>query len=303
MGGYGEERGNGRRKTGDRKVKLLHVAALRLAIELSELSQRSETPSESETRLKPESRIESRFIDLDGFRVHFRCGPESDGTPFVLIPGLVISSVYWIPLAEYLSQHSPVVAIDLLGFGRSVGPRRSLSMSQHAAAISRWMAELGIESCHLVGNSMGCQIAAHLAVREPNRVETLTLIGPTIDPRHRWLPLQVLKLISDAFQEPPRLWASWFLDFLRAGPVRPFGTTRMMFRDRIEKQLPRITSPTLVLRGEHDTTAPDRWAKTAVELLLFGEYIVIPGQAHCAHFTAPDRVAAEICSWIGARAS
>ena len=216
----------------------------------------------------------------------------------MLIPGLVISSVYWIPLAECLSEYAPVFALDLLGFGRSAGPRRSLSMSQHAAAISRWFEALEIESCHLVGNSMGCQIAAHLAVREPDRIESLTLIGPTIDPRHRWLPVQVFKLALDALQEPPRLWGKWLFDFMRAGPFRPFGTTRKMFRDRIEKQLPRITAPTLILRGEFDSMVPDRWGKAAVELLLFGEYAIIPGVAHCAHYTAPDRVAAEIRSWI-----
>src|SRR4030095_1173882 len=257
--------------------------------------------TESETRLKPESRIESRFVDVDGFRLHYRCGPELAGTPFVLIPGLVISSVYWVPLAEFLSRHAPVFALDLLGFGRSAGPRRSLSITQHPAAISRWLEALGIESCHLIGNSMGCQIAAHLAVREPDRIETLTLVGPTVDPRHRWPPWQAGKLILGACQEPPRLWASWFLDFLRAGPLRAFGTTRMMFRDRIEKQLPRITAPTLVLRGEFDSIVPDRWGKGAVELLLFGEYVVIPGVAHCAHYTAAERVAAQIRSWISQR--
>jgi len=265
------------------------------------MSPKSETPSESENCLKHESRIESRFVDVDGFRLHYRCGPESAGTPFVLIPGLVVSSVYWIPLAECLSAHAHVFALDLLGFGRSAGPRRSLSVSQHAAAVSRWLEALGIESCHLVGNSMGCQIAAHLAVREPDRVETLTLIGPTIDPRHRWLPLQVGKLMLDVLQEPPRLWATWFLDFMRAGPFRPFGTARKMFRDRIEKQLPRITAPTLVLRGEYDSIAPDRWGKAAVGLLVFGEYSIIPGVAHCVHYTAPEIVAERLLTWISQR--
>jgi pimeloyl-ACP methyl ester carboxylesterase len=251
---------------------------------------------------KSESRIESRFVEVDGFRLHYRCGPDSTGTPFVLIPGLVISSVYWVPLAEFLSHHAPVFALDLLGFGRSAGPRRSLSVSQHAAAVCRWLEALGIESCHLVGNSMGCQIAAHVAVREPDRIESLTLIGPTIDSRHRWPPLQVGKLILDAFQEPPRLWANWFLDFMRAGLVRPFGTTRRMFRDRIERQLPKITAPTLVMRGEYDSIVPDRWAKAAVGLLLFGEYSIIPGVAHCAHYTAPERVAERLLSWISQRA-
>ena len=34
------------------------------------------------------------------------------GTPFILIPGLVISSVYWVPLAECLSQSGPVFAVE-----------------------------------------------------------------------------------------------------------------------------------------------------------------------------------------------
>jgi len=232
-----------------------------------------------------------------GLRLHYRSGPKSEGIPFVLIPGLVISSLYWIPLAECLSQYAPVLALDLPGFGRSAGPRRSLSMAQHAGIILQWLEVLGVESCHLVGNSMGCQIAARLAARQPRRVETLTLIGPTIDPRYRWLPVQVVKLISDAFQEPPRLWLNWMFDFLRAGPMRPFGTTRRMFRDRIEKQLPWIMTPTLVIRGEHDTTVPDRWARAVVSSLALGEYMVVPRVAHCAHYTRPEWVATRMLSW------
>ena len=107
----------------------------------------------------------------------------------------------------------------------------------------------------------------------------------------------LVPLISDAFQEPPRLWLNWMFDFLRAGPMRPFGTTRRMFRDRIEKQLPWIMTPTLVIRGEHDTTVPDRWARAVVSSLALGEYMVVPRVAHCAHYTRPEWVATRMLSW------
>jgi pimeloyl-ACP methyl ester carboxylesterase len=249
--------------------------------------------------LKADSRLSSRYVHVQGLRLHYRSSEGSEGIPFVLVPGLVISSLYWIPLAECLAIHGPVMALDLPGFGQSAGRNNSMSMRELAEITLRWLDELGIKRCYLVANSMGCQIATHAAILQPHRFETLVLIGPTIDPRHHSLVVQTLKLISDAFQEPVRLWLNWLFDFFRAGLFRSFGTTRMMFRDRIAERLSFIQLPTLVMRGEHDTTVPDRWARAAAQAIPNAEYVIIPREAHCAHYTAPELVTRHILEYAG----
>jgi pimeloyl-ACP methyl ester carboxylesterase len=205
----------------------------------------------------------------------------------VLIHGLVISSLYFIPLAECLAERHEVHALDLPGFGRSEAPERILSIPELADAVVGWLEEVGMPHCHLVANSLGCEVAAHVAVKAPARIASLVLVGPTLDPHAFAVMLQTLRLMHDALHEPFSLWMNWVFDFFRAGPRRALGTTRAMFRDRIEKQLPLVAAPTLIIRGGLDPTVPQKAAETMQRLLPRGELLVIEGQPHCVHYTDP----------------
>jgi pimeloyl-ACP methyl ester carboxylesterase len=83
---------------------------------------------------------------------------------------------------------------------------------------------------------------------------------------------------------------NWSFDFFRAGLRRAIGTTREMFRNHIEHQLPGITARTLVMRGELDPTVPQSAALLMTRLLARGELLVIQGAPHCVHYTNPDQV-------------
>ena len=235
------------------------------------------------------TRLESHWTEVDGVRMHSRRSknPPPNQPAIVLIHGLVISSLYMIPLAECLAIRHSVFALDLPGFGRSASPERVLSVAELGDAVIAWMNACGIARCHLVGNSLGCEIAAHAAVRAPERIGALTLIGPTLDPDAYAVVTQTLRLIRDAMREPFRLWLNWIFDFLRAGLPRAIGTTRAMFRDHIEQQLEQIMVPTLVIRGGLDPTVPQSAAETMHRLLRRGTLEVIPHEPHCVHYTAP----------------
>jgi pimeloyl-ACP methyl ester carboxylesterase len=244
------------------------------------------------------SRLESRWTTVRGCRIHSRsfggttstvgAAADAEDVPFLLLHGLVISSLYFVPLAEEIAAAGREVhALDLPGFGRSEGPPEVLSVAQLADWTIAWMAASGLARCHIVGNSLGCEIAAYVAVKAPERVATLTMIGPTLDPAAYAVVTQTLRLLRDALHEPWSLWLNWTFDWFRAGPRRAFGTTREMFRDRIEDQLPQVKAPTLVMRGGMDPTVPQSAAVAAAQLLPRGELVVIDGEPHCVHYTDP----------------
>lgn len=188
---------------------------------------------------------------MHGFRLHSRSnvapGPVL-GVPFVLLHGLVISSLYMIPLAGAIAASGHEVhALDLPGFWRSKGPREVLSVAQLADWVIAWMSASRIPQCHIIGHSLGCEVAAYVSVKAPERVPTLAMIGPTLDPASSAVLTQTLRLLRGALHEPCGLWFKWLFDFFRAGPRRAFGTTREMFRDPIENQLPHVTARTLVM--------------------------------------------------------
>lgn len=244
---------------------------------------------------------EHRRMMIDGYQIFARVwtGPASlPRTPVVLVHGLGVSSRYMIPTAVRLRAYAPVYAPDLPGFGGSSHPQRALSVTELAGVLTRWMRAMRLERAVLLGNSMGCQMIAHVAVERPELVERAILVGPTMDPgAGAWA--QVGRLIVDGFREPLRYLPLLFGDYLRAGPRRVIATFRHALRDDTFATYARMSIPTLVVRGGHDPIAPQGWAKRLTASLPHGRLAVIPGAGHAANFNAPDELVEVTRAFLG----
>ena len=165
---------------------------------------------------------------VDGVRMHARVseGRAAGGPPVVLVHGLVVSGRYMVPLFDELAPFHDVYAPDLPGFGRSEGPARALDVVGLADALAAWMRAVGLRRAVLVGNSMGCQVIAWLALRHPGLVEKVALQGPTMDPGARSPLRQTWRLLLDTPRESPSLIAIEGLDLVRAGVGRSWRTFR-----------------------------------------------------------------------------
>ena len=103
---------------------------------------------------------------------------EGSGTPVILLHGIGSSGNAWRRLVEELSLDScRVVAFDLLGFGQSPKPDwPDYSVDDHARAVIATMkAKKLAKPVVIVGHSMGCLVAAHVAKLEPRLVKHLIL--------------------------------------------------------------------------------------------------------------------------------
>jgi pimeloyl-ACP methyl ester carboxylesterase len=143
----------------------------------------------------------------------------------------------------------------------------------------------------VVANSMGCQVAAELAVRRPELVESLVLVGPTVDPQAHSVSRYVVRLLVDAWYEPPSLTAIVVRDYLAMGPLDVLRQARHALAHRLEAVLPLVHQPAVVVRGAHDPLCPAEWAREAASLLPNGRLLTIAGAAHAAHYSHPREVA------------
>lgn len=230
----------------------------------------------------PAAAILTGWHDIGGRTMHSRRAspaPNHDWPTVVLVHGQVVSSRYMTPLIERLGVHFPVWAPDLPGFGRSDKPRHVLTIRQLADALADWMEATGIAEAVLLGNSLGCQIAVECALRHPHKVVGLVLQGPTPDPGHRTGPRMLANLVINTWKEES-VGVGHILDYLQAGPRRAFTTARYLINDPIERKLPMVAVPTLVVRGAKDTVTSQAWAEQAARLLQRGELRVVPGAAH-----------------------
>ena len=120
----------------------------------------------------------NKWAYVDGLQIHYRISKKlvPEGRPaVVLVHGLMVSSRYMVPTLKRLARHYRTYAPDLPGFGKSEKPSLTLDMAGLSDALAAWMDALGLEGAALVGNSIGCQIIAELAVRRPELVERAVL--------------------------------------------------------------------------------------------------------------------------------
>ena len=192
-----------------------------------------------------------------------------------------------IPTIRALANEFIVYAPDLPGFGRTPGPRHALGIHELADALLEWMTAMEIERPLLVGNSMGCQILADLALRYPQRAERLVLIGPTMDRRARSAPQQFWRLVKDTFRESPSQPFVVARDYATFGLRRFVGTFYAALNDRIERKLPKIEVPVMVMRGARDPIAPREWTCELAALLPRGRHAEVRGAAHTVNYMAP----------------
>ena len=243
----------------------------------------------------------SKWACVDGLRIHYRTSKQvvPKGCPtVVLVHGLIVSSRYMVPTLKRLAGHYRTYAPDLPGFGKSEKPSRILDVAGLSDALSAWMDALGLERAALVGNSMGCQIIADLAVRRPELVERAVLQGPTMDPHGRSVPRQVARFLLDVPRQRPSLLGIELRDYLAAGTRRGWCTLRYALEDRIEENLPRLRVPTLVVRGSRDPICPQSWAEEIVQILPKGRLVILPGAAHAANFGAPVELVGAIREFL-----
>ena len=240
-----------------------------------------------------DQRLDSRWVEVGGLRMHARAATDAANAgalPVVLVHGLVVSSRYMIPLAERLAERAHVYAPDLPGFGKSDHPEYPLNIAGLADALAGWMRATGIPRAALIGNSMGCQVIAEMALRYPALVARAVLIGPTTDRRGRNVLEQLRRLLAAAPYEAPGLLGVQLRDTWSAGLREALATARYAIEDRIESKLPALTMPVLVVSGEYDSLAPPHWAAELAGLLPHGQLHIFAGGGHALNYSVPDQL-------------
>ena len=212
----------------------------------------------------------------------------------VLVHGYGIGGSYFLRLADVLADHADVYAPDLPGHGQSDHDAHPLTIVELAAALVAWMERLDLPPVLLVGHSMGCQVAAEAAVRSPQRVARLVLLGPTTDPATRSAVRLLAYALGTALFERPGWMLRGLLDYMRAGIHLVLQEMRHMLEHRLEDVLPAVRMPVLVARGRRDLLVSLSWADTLSRLSGAPAPVVLPGVGHVVQYADPRAVATVI---------
>lgn len=122
-------------------------------------------------------RLSAKSVVVDGVTWPYLEGGPADGDTVVTLHGFGGDKDNWVLYARYFTKRFRVIAPDLPGFGKNVrNPDWDHGGVAQTERLHAFLVELGVDSFHLAGNSMGGYIALHYALTYPNRLKTLTLI-------------------------------------------------------------------------------------------------------------------------------
>lgn len=206
-------------------------------------------------------------------------GSHDAAVTYLLIHGIGMGRKVFGDLSVRLSRHGRVIAIDQPGYGDAPEPPRTPAIERTADFVASYLRHLDREEVVVIGHSMGTQVAVEVAVRHPALVSKLVLVAPTVDARHRRALTQLARLAADLFGESPRVLLLGAREYLRAGPHLRRKMTAMLIH-RPERSYPRITAPTLVVRGERDLVSPRDWCDRVTAAIPGASFVEIDGHRH-----------------------
>jgi pimeloyl-ACP methyl ester carboxylesterase len=221
------------------------------------------------------------------------------------------------PLARALARHHQVISYQLRGEDDCFALRQRFDLGDLASDLNELLDWLGLERPALMGVSFGGVLALELAIRRPGRVRSLALqgVGPRFEPS---LLQQVASLVLSGYPLPDdNPFVNQFFNLFFGGRQKPgalfdFVTRQcwqtdqsvMAHRFRMVEQvdftgrLGKLKVPALLLSGDRDLLVSAAGLDEMACRLPDARAVRIGGCGHLAFVTHPDRLAAEVRSFL-----
>jgi len=243
------------------------------------------------------------IIVVDHQMVHYEV--FGHGRPVVFLHGWLGSWRYWFPTMECVAENFRTYSFDFWGFGESRRKSTYESIQNYSDQVIRFLDELGIDRCLLVGHSMGGMVAVKTAINHPKRISRVAAVGaPIVGDSLSWL----LKLIdrpimADAFARVPWFRRYMFHRFLGEttdpaveeildDSVKSSSTTLRnavgsMWRTDLRPELSRLSVPTLIVHGGRDEIVHPNQADLFDDNPV-AEVVVMPESRHFPFLDEPE---------------
>lgn len=261
---------------------------------------------------------------------------HKDLPTMILIHGLGDEADTWRHVINLLSINNHIVAVDLPGFGRSGKPNIAYSPPFFVEIIGQLMDILSLNTAILIGSSLGGIIAHEMAIKHPNRVTSLILVGGALLQKKRVGDLGLFLMQIPCFGE-------WFYTRLRKNPQAAYDSLRSVYykldqipiedqeflfervnkrvwsdgqrrayfstlretakwikkqQKCLDKLLPRIQIPTLVIRGEFDQIFSEENTLELMSIQSNVDYFRIEDAGHLPHQEKPEIFIAKLTTWL-----
>lgn len=149
--------------------------------------------------------FESRFVDVEGSRLHYV--EEGSGDPILFLHGNPTSSYLWRNIIPYVSGLGRAIAPDLIGFGASDKPDLEYGFFDHVTYVDGFIETLGLDRITLVLHDWGSALGFHYAARNSDKIKALAFMESIVAPVRSWSDLHPdMQALFKAFRTPDKGW-------------------------------------------------------------------------------------------------
>jgi len=202
------------------------------------------------------------------------------GKPVILLHGWLGSWGLWQETMAYLGAFYRTYALDFWGFGESGKKRDTYAVQDFVGLVNQFMEQLGIEHAPLVGHSMGGTVSLSVAIKHPERVSKVVVVGsPIVGSSLAW-PLKLagrrpiafmlfnmmglfrgaMRIASPFICRDPRFPAMMDRDLSRTTVESFLLSIASLRRTDLRPMLDQVQSPTLGMYGDKDIIVnPLQW--------------------------------------------
>lgn len=229
---------------------------------------------------------ESHFIEADGIKIHYRT--RGEGPVLVLLHGITLSSEQWSLFMESFAKRYTVIAPDFPGHGKSDRLPTGFGFDKWARLILNMLNQVGVEKIKAIGHSAGAHTLLHMAVENPDLIESMILVGGG----HRSTQAVADELKNDSFDKADKPLRDYyrsihgnnmdrinamFLDVRHMSQIMPANFNHTVWNQQI---LSKITTPVYLVWGDGDDLFPVEIAVELYQTLPDARLWVIPAQGH-----------------------
>jgi pimeloyl-ACP methyl ester carboxylesterase len=260
------------------------------------------------------SGVESRSVQVGGYRMHYLAEGPAGGPVVVLVHGLGGNAEEWRDLASWLVKAGYRVYLpDLPGFGRSEQPADfSYSVHDQAEVVVGFLDALRLKQVDLGGSSMGGWIVQIVAARHPERVRRLMLFDavglyeePSWDTRlfTPATPAELDQLMVLLMPNPQKIPGFIARDIVRdsnrnAWVIHRAVDAMLTGQDATDNLLPQLKMPMLLVWGAQDRIAPLTQGARMHQLVPQSELAVFPACGHLAQMQCTAEAGPKVVEFV-----
>lgn len=225
----------------------------------------------------------------------------------VFVHGAGGNHLHWPPQLRRLAGAN-AYALDLPVHGQSEGQGRT-SISAYADFVAAFLETLGLEKVTLVGHSMGGATALDFALRYPERLAGLVLVGSGA--RLRVAPA-ILNGIHQDFEATVRLICDYAFGPDASEQLKHAGLRQMRQTDPdvlygdfaacdafdVMDRLGEIRCPALAICGTADRLTPPKYSTYLRDNIPDAQLVLVEGAGHMVMLERPEAVTQAIADFI-----